>query len=78
MTHSPYNFVNLKQVSSHMVRMAQNIRIGHVFQQLVEPVATLVVPAMVSREKGDQHYTSSTLSMELFDNVNRPCCLERP
>ena len=33
-----------------MVRMAQNIRIGHVSQQLVEPVASLVVTAMVSRE----------------------------
>ena len=43
-THSPYNFVNLKQGSGHMVRMAHNIRIGHVSQQLVEPVASLVVP----------------------------------
>ena len=33
-----------------MVRMAYNIRIGHVSQQLVEPVATLVVPIMVSWE----------------------------
>ena len=31
-----------------MVRMAHNIRIEHVSQQLVEPVASLVVPAMVS------------------------------
>ena len=33
-----------------MNRMAHNIRIGHVSQQLVELVASLVVPAMVSRE----------------------------
>ena len=33
-----------------MVRMAHNIRIRHVSQQLVEPVASLVVPSMVSRE----------------------------
>ena len=31
-----------------MVRMAHNIRIGHVSQQLVEPVASLVVPAKAS------------------------------
>ena len=49
-THSPYNFVNLKLGSSHMVRMAYNIRIGHVSQQLFEPVSSLVLPAMVSRE----------------------------
>ena len=30
-THTPYNFVNFKQGSSHMVRMAYNIHIGHVF-----------------------------------------------
>ena len=29
--HTPYNFVNFKQGSSHMVRMAYNIHIGHVF-----------------------------------------------
>ena len=33
-----------------MLRMAHNIRIRHVSQQLVEPVASLVVPAMVYRE----------------------------
>ena len=33
-----------------MVRMAHKIRIGHVSQQLVESVASLVLPAMVSRE----------------------------
>ena len=57
-----------------MVRMAHNIRIGHVSQQLVEPVASLVVPAtvyMVSREQGDKRYTSNTLSMELYDAVNQ-------
>ena len=45
-THSPYIFVNFKQGSCHMVRMASDF----FFQQLVEPVASLVVPAMVSRE----------------------------
>ena len=30
-THFPYNVVNIKQGSSHMVRMAYNIHIGHVF-----------------------------------------------
>ena len=49
-THSPYIFVNFNQGSCHMVRMAYNIHIGHFSQQLVEPVASLVVPAMVSRE----------------------------
>ena len=28
---TPYNFVNFKQGSSHMVRMAYNIHIRHVF-----------------------------------------------
>ena len=32
------------------VREGDNVRIGHVSQQLVEPVTLLVVPAMVSRE----------------------------
>ena len=49
-THFPYNFVNLKQGLSHMVKMAHNIHTGHVSQHLFEPVASLVVPAMVSRE----------------------------
>ena len=51
-THFPYNCVNLKQGSSHMVKMAHshNIRTGHVSQQLFEPVASHVVPAIVSRE----------------------------
>ena len=35
-----------------MVRMAHNIRmIGHVSQQLVEPVASLVVDAVVGRSQ---------------------------
>ena len=54
-----------------MVRMVHNTRVGHVSQQLVESVASLVVPAMVSREQGDKHYTSNTLSKELFDDVNQ-------
>ena len=33
-----------------MVSMTHNIRIGHVSQQLGEPVASLVVSAMVYRE----------------------------
>ena len=33
-----------------MVRMAYRIHIGMFPQQLAEPVASLVVPAMVSRE----------------------------
>ena len=49
-TRFPYNVVNLKQGSSHMVKMAHNIRTRHVSQQLFEPVASVVVPAMVSRE----------------------------
>ena len=40
-------------------------------QQLVEPVASLVLQALVSTEKGAKHYTSNTLSMELFDDVNQ-------
>ena len=34
-------------------------------------VASLVVHAMVSKEKGAKHYTSNTLSMEPFDDVNQ-------
>ena len=34
----------------HMVRMTYRIHIGMFPQQLVEPVASLVVPTMVSRE----------------------------
>ena len=40
-------------------------------QQLVEPVASLVVQALVSKEKGANHYTSNTLSMELIEDVNQ-------
>ena len=40
-------------------------------QQLVEAVASLVVQALVSEEKGAKHYTFNTLSMEIFDNVNQ-------
>ena len=39
-------------------------------QQLVEPVASLAVQALVSKEKGAKHFTY-TLSMELFDDVNQ-------
>ena len=44
---------------------------GMFSQQLVEPVASLVVQALVSKEKGAKHYTSNTLSMELIDDVNQ-------
>ena len=40
-------------------------------QQLVELVASLAVPALVSKEEGTKHFTSNTLSMELFDDVNQ-------
>ena len=40
-------------------------------QQLVEPVASLVLQALVSKEKGAKHYTSNILSMVLFDDVNQ-------
>ena len=44
---------------------------GMFSQQLVEPVALLAVQALVSKEKGANHYTSNTLSMELIDDVNQ-------
>ena len=40
-------------------------------QQLVEPVASLVVPILVSVEEGTIHYTSNALPMKLIDDVNQ-------
>ena len=43
----------------------------YVSQDLVEPVALLIIPAMVSVEEGTKNYSFNALPMELIYDVNQ-------
>ena len=43
----------------------------YVSQDLVEPVAPLIIPAMVSGEEGTKNYSFNTLPMEFIYDVNQ-------
>ena len=50
LTHTPYNFVNFKQGSIIWSEWLIIFTSGMFSQQLVDPVASLVVTAILSRE----------------------------